>query len=101
MTKHVDDPSASPTAVVVVVFTLLVVITILALQAYFTRVNTQQLETKVISRTPEEKAEVFAEQHRELSEYRWVDREQGVVGIPVEQAMKIVVAENAQAGGTN
>ena len=99
MTEHVDDPSASPTAVVVVVFTLLVVITILALQAYFNRVETEQIETKVISRTPEERAAIFAEQRRILSGYRWIDREQGVVGIPVEKAMEIVVAENRQAGG--
>jgi hypothetical protein len=101
MTKHVDDPSASPTAVVVVVFTLLVAITILALQAYFNRVESQQLETKVISRTPEERTAVFAEQRQILSDYRWIDREQGVVGIPVERAMEIVVAESRQAGGSN
>jgi hypothetical protein len=101
MAKHVDDPSASPTAIVVVVFTLLVVITILALQAYFNRVNDEQLSEKVISQTPEEKAALFAEQRRELAGYRWVDRDSGVVGIPVERAMELVVAEQAQSGGAN
>lgn len=101
MTKHLDDPSATPTAVVVVVFTLLVVITILALQAYFTRVANEQFETKVVSRTPEEKTAIFAEQRQILSGYRWIDREQGVVGIPVERAMALVVAESRPAGGAN
>jgi hypothetical protein len=101
MTKHADDPSTTPTAVVVVVFTLLVVITILALQAYFNRVATEQFEAKVVSQVPEEKAAILAEQRQVLSGYRWIDREQGVVGIPVERAMELVVAESRQAGGAN
>lgn len=101
-TKHVDDPSASPTAIVVVVFTLLVVITILALQAYFSRVSNEQFEEKVVSEIPEEKATVFAEQRKLLSEYRWIDRDQGVVGIPVDRAMEIVASElrEQQGGGS-
>lgn len=104
MKEHLDDPSAGPTAVVVAVFTLLVVITILALQAYFSRVQGEQFEEKVVSEMPEQKATVFAEQRKLLSEYRWVDKDHGVVGIPIERAMELEVAQlhrdQEQQGGT-
>lgn len=106
MTKHhTDDPSATPTAIVVVVFTLLVVITILALQAYFSRVQSEEFQAKVVSETPAEKEQVFAEQRKLLSEYRWIDKDQGIVGIPVERAMQLEAAElrrqqQQQQGGT-
>jgi hypothetical protein len=40
---------------------------------------------------------IQAEQTKRLSEYRWVDREQGLVQIPIERAMQLLAAEGAQA----
>ena len=37
--------------------------------------------------------ELRERQRRELSRYAWVDREQGVVTIPIERAMELVVSQ--------
>jgi hypothetical protein len=36
-------------------------------------------------------------QRRELSEYAWVDHDKGIVRIPIEDAMKLIVARGADA----
>jgi hypothetical protein len=99
MAKHVDDPIASATAVVVVVFSLAVAVTLIALQAYYGRATARELEVKVLQITPEERARVETEQRERLSGYRWVDRDAGVVSIPIERAMELVVREAAAGGG--
>jgi hypothetical protein len=38
-----------------------------------------------------------AEQRKRLTEYRWVDRTQGIVQIPIERAMEILAGEGMQA----
>jgi uncharacterized protein (DUF58 family) len=37
--------------------------------------------------------ELRAEEDERLQSYSWVDRERGIVGIPIEQAMKLLVEE--------
>ena len=36
------------------------------------------------------------EQLRDLSSYRYVAKEKGIIGIPIEQAMKILVEEKGK-----
>ena len=38
-------------------------------------------------------AELNAENERILTQYRWIDKNQGVVGIPINRAMDLVVAQ--------
>lgn len=42
---------------------------------------------------------IQAEQLRRLGEYRWVDRTQGLVQIPIERAMQLIAQKGAQAYG--
>jgi hypothetical protein len=98
VSKHVDDPIASATAIVVVVFSLAVAITLIALQAYYGRATARELEVKLLQPTPEERALVEAEQRESLAGYRWVDRDAGVVSIPIDRAMRLVVEELAGGG---
>lgn len=42
--------------------------------------------------------QVRGEQNQLVTSYEWVDREKGVVRIPVERAMKLTVAELKAAG---
>jgi hypothetical protein len=44
-------------------------------------------------------AELQAAQRRRLSGYAWVDREKGIVAIPIEESMKRVVARGSEAYG--
>jgi hypothetical protein len=36
-----------------------------------------------------------AQKHAMLNEYRWIDRDKGVVRIPIEQAMALLIARSA------
>jgi hypothetical protein len=98
MAKHVEDPVASPTAVVVVVFAMLVAITLIALQAYFGRATAREEQVKLIQPMPEERSRIETEQRARLSGYHWVDRDAGVVSIPIERAMQLVVTDLAAEG---
>jgi hypothetical protein len=91
-----DDPSASPTAYVILVFVAVFVIVLIALQAYFGRALNRELEVKVLEREPQALDELRAEQAGQIHGYRWVDREAGVVAIPIERAMDITARELAQ-----
>jgi len=51
--------------------------------------------------TPGREIESYrAEKERLLHEYAWVDRSHGVVRIPIERAMALLVQQQAAKGGT-
>jgi hypothetical protein len=56
-------------------------------------------------RTPEQRLETLREQRvreaEELNNYGWADREQGVVRLPVERAMELVLQELNGGEGTS
>lgn len=76
-----------------VVGILMVVLTIVGLEALYYKTTDQ--EGQVVGRDwpSAELVEARAAQQALLSGYRWIDREQGIVAIPVEQAAEIVVRE--------
>jgi hypothetical protein len=85
------DPKASATVVIGVVGALVLVLVIIGLQALYYRTEQAEVVRKVESAAPEEWSRVRAEQEARLHSYRWVDREQGVVAIPIERAMELLV----------
>jgi len=87
------DPNASPAVVVGVVFTLALVAVIAALQWYFYRAEQAELQRKIIAQAPQEFAALRAQQEGQLNSYRWIDRQKGIVGIPIDLAMQVVVQE--------
>jgi hypothetical protein len=97
-TNH-DNPNLAPTAIVAFTFVLIVVVTVLGLQAYFFRAQTQEFDTKVVQRIPEDRELVRTEQRAQISNYRWIDRDSGKVAIPIERAMDLVAAELAREQG--
>lgn len=95
-----DDPSASSTAYVGVVFTLVFVVTLVALIGYFDRVRDEEFEAKVVDKPTTAVRDLRAEQLGELREYRWIDRDAGTVAIPIGRAMDLVVEERGEAPGS-
>jgi len=94
----IGDPNTPVTLVVGAVGAILLVICVVLLQAYFHASEKQEALRKVVAIVPEELAQARAEQLGVLNSYRWIDEKAGVVGIPVERAMALVVAErSAQA----
>jgi hypothetical protein len=63
------------------------------IEAYYHFLEQREVETKVIEVTIPERVEHEAAQAEWLEGYRWIDREAGVVGLPIERAMELVAQE--------
>ena len=87
------DPDTSATIVVGVVGAIVVFAIIVALQALFYNVEASETVSKVYSVAPEQYSRLRADQLETLNSYRWIDRKNGVVGIPIDRAMELVVQE--------
>lgn len=63
--------------------------------AYRGRVDTLR-EQRGWTSTPQATRDTRAAQAAMLASYAWIDRNQGVVALPIERAMELVVAESAR-----
>ena len=70
------------------------IISFIALQAYFRWVERGEVYTKVITKQPTDLLQLEGKQTEQISGYRWIDPDQGIVGIPIERAMEIVASES-------
>ena len=86
-----DDPNAPITALVAILFAVVTVATVLALQGYFEYVQDAEFRSKVVEAVPADLEKAREEGQAQLEGYRWVDRENGVVAIPIERAMELAV----------
>ena len=77
------------------VFFLLLVAGLLALQAYFHQAEEEENGRKVVAVAPEELSLARAQQGEQIRSYRWIDRPKGVVAVPIEMAMELVVRDGA------
>jgi hypothetical protein len=100
MARQYDDPNVPPTAYVVAILAVLLIGSVFALEGYFGRVKDEVAQDKLIARPYEELESVRAAQTAQINRTEWIDREAGVVAIPVERAMELVAAELAKTGGT-
>ena len=89
------DPKSGSTLIVGAVGVILLAVVIILLQVLFYRTSEAEKWRKVISQQPAELRGVQSEQREMLNGYRWVDQPNGVVAIPVDEAMKLVVRETA------
>jgi len=83
-----------PTTVAAVVGSLVLVATVFWVEALYQRTVESERARKVVAQEPAELRTVQAGQLDQLRDYRWVDRTQGVVAVPIERAMDLVVQEN-------
>ena len=86
-----DDPDTAVTALVAILFGVLTVASVLALQGYFEYVKDVELRSKVVNVRPAELQQALEEGEARISGYRWLDRDHGVVAIPIEKAMELTV----------
>jgi len=84
-----DDPDVAASAMVGLIGAILLVVTILALQAYYLKAKRSELDRKSGHGPPRALAELRRRQSAKLSGYRWVDPRRGVVAIPIERAMEM------------
>jgi hypothetical protein len=89
-----DDPNSLMTVVVGVISCVLLLAILFGLEAIFYGVQQREFEAKVIAREPVELQQVRAEALEAIRDYRWIDAENGVVGIPIERATELLIEEH-------
>jgi hypothetical protein len=93
----VDPAQADPTArgvfVAGAISLLLLLVTLVGLEALHRRTYARVLERKVVEAQSHELRQLQSQQLSLLNGYRWVDRESGIVAIPIERAMELAVEE--------
>lgn len=83
------------TIVVGVFGSILVFVMILALQALFFNAQESERQSKTFG-PAEELSKLRAGQSERLNTYRWVDAPRGVVSIPIDRAMELVVRDQGR-----
>ncbi len=76
-----------------VLLVVLVYVLILLVQGWFFKAQADEHVRKVIEPRNEQLASAVADQQEALHSYRVINEAEGQMGIPVEQAMKLVVRE--------
>jgi hypothetical protein len=77
---------------------LIVVASVVGLTALFTATADSEQQAKAASGLAADICESVDEQEEKLASYGWVDREKGVVRIPIERAMELLVNEAKEKG---
>jgi len=88
------DPRSGSTLFVGAVGVIVTIVIVLALQVLYYRTTQSEAYRKVVQRGTEEVRAAREEQGQRLEGYRWIDAEQGVVAIPIERAMDLIVEEH-------
>ena len=72
-----------------------IVVAVLAVQHYFAVVYEEQLYVKVLSPVASDLKQLRAREDAQLHSYGYIDREKGLVRLPIERAMELLAAEYA------
>ncbi|MBN2328839.1 MAG: hypothetical protein JXR73_16990 [Candidatus Omnitrophica bacterium] len=90
-----DDLDAPMIALIGFLSAILLFVLIVALQVVYYVFQENEFNAKVVSQKPAELTRVVSEQQEKLyGPYRWVNEASGVVAIPIDAAMDLIVKEN-------
>jgi hypothetical protein len=95
--RETGEPNTPLTALVGVVFAILLFVLVVVLQAFFYRSEQQEDLRKVVAVAPEQLSQLRAQQEELLHSYKLVDPQKGVVAIPIDLAMKLVVSDGGRS----
>ena len=88
------DPQTGPTTVAALILGFLVIASSFGLEALYRKTADAERVRKVISQEPAELRTVQSGQIDQLRDYRWVDESHGVVAVPIDRAMELVISES-------
>jgi hypothetical protein len=88
-----EDPDALTTATVGIVGTLIVIIVVVFLQGLYEKQKREEFQRKVVDEVPIELRNLRAAQLAQLQATGWIDKEKGIVAIPIERAMALLAAD--------
>ena len=93
--SHVEesDPDSTMTFTVIVVGTILLAVIVVFIQGLYERANRAELGRKVVSETPAELHRLRVEQLTRLNAMAWVDRKNGIVAVPIDKAIDLMLAD--------
>ena len=89
------DPQSFSTLTVGLVGLFIIAALVLFLEFIYKSTYQAELRRKVIAEQPLELRDAQSQQREQLMGYRWVDEKAGVVTIPIERAMDLIVEEAA------
>lgn len=93
-----DDPKSSPVALAAFIGTVLVIASVYGLTAMYYRQETNFVRETYYDQPQKDVLSLYATQDAEIGHYRWIDREKGLIGVPIEVAMKSVIREIGRPG---
>lgn len=93
-----DDPDSSATVTIGIAGAILLVVVVVALQGLFGQASRAEFRRKVEAEKPVELESLRATQLEQIGTYRWVDPKQGVVAIPIDRAMELLVEQRRRSG---
>ena len=94
--RETGEPNTPLTALVGVVFAIVLFALVVFLQAFFYRQEAAEDARKAVAVPPEELSQLRAQQLETLHSYRYVDPRAGVVAIPIDRAMELVVRDGGR-----
>ena len=99
MQRH-DDLNVPVMAYWGVLSCLLTFAIILGIQVVYYRAANAEVRRKVVGAVYVDSETVLAAQEAKLARYGWLNRDAGIVAIPVDRAMEIMVREQADSNRT-
>lgn len=94
MSSSTNDGIDSQTLTIIALFGAAVTfVLIIGVQVLFYRMQKADFQHKVIEAGCADLKAAVTEQHAQLDQYKWVDRDKGRVMIPIERAMDLTVRE--------
>jgi hypothetical protein len=88
-----DDPDALTTTTVGIVGTIIVIIVVVFVQGLYESEKRDEFQRKVVDEAPAELRSLNAAQRTRLAETGWVDKQRGIVAIPIERAMELLARD--------
>lgn len=89
--KYDEDLNIPGIVVSGLLLVLLVVAAVMGLQGMYYGVTESQRQVKVVDQIPVSFKNLQYEQQTRMNSYEWVDKNNGIVNIPIEMAMELVV----------
>ena len=91
-----DELRASPIVIVGVVSAILLFILVVGVSGLFLQWQKQEASEKSSPLMPEELRRLKSQQMGGINSWRWISEKDGVVRIPIDRAMELVVEEEAR-----
>ena len=87
------DPKTSTTVLIGIASIILLLVVVVFVIALFQNVQYLQTVQKIYDRPYAEVRTLHAQQQENLYSYRWINKQAGVVGIPINQAITLTVRD--------